>query len=134
MALRDFFILNPKISVIGISFLITFIMTIITKYFTDQARMKELKGIQKKHQKDLKENKGNIEKQKEIQGEIMKLSMELMKHSFKPLLITFLPLILLIWWLRGIFVETAIENTWIWWYIGVSLISSLSLRKLMDVA
>ena len=64
---------------------------------------------------------------------MMGFSMELMKHSFKPMLITFVPLILLFWWLRGIYAETSIVSTWIWWYIGTSVGSSIILRKIMNV-
>ena len=115
------------------SFLITLVMTLITKNFTDQARMKELKEKQKECQKKLKEKKGDVESQKSIQKEMMGFSMELMKHSFKPMLITFVPLILLFWWLRGIYAETSIVSTWIWWYIGTSVGSSIILRKIMNV-
>jgi len=63
----------------------------------------------------------------------MTCSMELMKHSFKPMIFTFLPLILIFWWIRGIFLETAIADVWLWWYIGTALISSIFLRKVLDV-
>jgi len=133
MALIDLINSNPVLGVIIISSLITLVMTLVTKFFTDQVRMKELKVIQKGHQEKIKEHKGNLDKQKEIQKEMMESSMELMKHSFKPLMITFLPLILVFWWIRGIFLETAIATTWLWWYIGSALISSIILRKILNV-
>lgn len=133
MVLKEFMISNPKVSVVAISFLITFAMTLVTKYFTDQSKMKELKAVQKACQIKLKDNKGNLEEQKKIQKEMMDCSMELMKHSFKPILFTFIPLILIFWWIRGIFLETAIASTWLWWYIGAALISSIFLRKILDV-
>lgn len=133
MALREIMISNPKVSLVTISFLITLGMTLVTKYFTDQTRMKEIKVEQKKSQVKMKEYKDNIDEQKKIQKEIMESSFELIKHSFKPLLITFLPIILIFWWIRGIFLETAIANTWLWWYIGTALISSIFLRKVLDV-
>tara|TARA_Y100000031_G_C8199439_1_gene375458 strand:+ start:549 stop:953 length:405 start_codon:yes stop_codon:yes gene_type:complete len=133
MALKNLMISNPKVSVVAISFLVTLAMTLVTKYFTDQNRMKELKGIQKKHQADIKEHKGDLDKQKKIQKEMMASSMELMKHSFRPMFFTFLPLILIFWWVRGIFLETAIASTWLWWYIGVAIGSSIILRKILNV-
>ena len=134
MALIDLIISNPTSSVITISFLVTLVMTLVTKHFTDQNRMKELKEIQKACQIKLKDNKGNLEEQKKIQKEIMECSMELMKHSFKPILITFIPLIAIFWWIRGIFLETVIASTWLWWYIGASIGSSIVLRKILNVA
>jgi|TARA_B100001971_G_C18083758_1_gene479726 uncharacterized membrane protein (DUF106 family) len=133
MTLTDLIISNPKISVVTISFFITLAMTLVTKFFTDQIRMKELKEEQKKHQANLKEHKGDLEKQKKIQKDMMESSMELMKHAFKPMLITFLPIIIIFWWIRGIYLETVIANTWLWWYIGTSIGSSIILRKILDV-
>ena len=45
--IKEWMITNPKLSIIIISFLVTLVMTLITKKFTDQNRMKELKKIQK---------------------------------------------------------------------------------------
>lgn len=126
-------IANPKLSVIILAFLVTLVMTLVTKKFTDQNRMKELKKIQKACQIKLKDAKGNLEEQKKIQKEMMDCSMELMKHSFKPLLITFIPLLLFFWWIRGIYTGTELANSWLWYYIGVSIISSIILRKVLDV-
>lgn len=133
MALTDLIFSNPIASIISISFLVTLFMTLVTKHFTDQTRMKELKEKQKAYQKELKENKGDVEAQKKIQKEMMSGSMELMKHSFKPMIFTFIPLIAIFWWVRGIFLETTIANTWLWWYIGVAIGSSIILRKVLNV-
>jgi len=131
MAIKDFIIANPKLSIILISFGITLIMTLITKKFTNQNRMKELKQIQKACQIKLKDNKGNPTKMSEIQKEMMDCSMELMKHSFKPMIFTFIPLLLLFWWIRGFYSE--ILSGWLWWYIGTSVVSSIVLRKALKV-
>ena len=93
--------------------------------------MKELKNIQKACQIKLKDAKGNPEKMAEIQKEMMECSIELMKHSFKPMLFTFVPLIFLIWWIRGIYAE--ILPSWIWYYIGTGIISSMILRRVLNV-
>jgi|TARA_Y100000310_G_scaffold288687_1_gene314570 uncharacterized membrane protein (DUF106 family) len=132
--IRELIISNPKIGVVTISFLVTLVMTLVTKYFTDQIRMKELKTIQKGHQKNIKEHERSSDKHKEIQKEMMDSSMELIKHSLKPMLFTFLPLIFIFWWIRDIILETAIANTWLWWYIGTAIASSMILRKILDVA
>ena len=131
--IKELIISNPKTSIVTISFLVTLAMTLVTKYFSNQGRMRELKEVQKKHQANIKEHKGNPDKQKEIQKQMMESSMELMKYSFKPLLITFLPLILIFQWIRGIYLETAIASVWLWWYIGTAIASSIVLRKVLDV-
>ena len=129
--ITNFMIAYPKETLIAISFLVTLVMTLVTKKFTDQNRMKELKEIQKACQIKIKNAQGDIAKQKEIQKQMMECSMELMKHSFKPMFITFIPIILLFWWIRGIY--SPIFSSWIWWYIGAALVSSIVLRKVLKV-
>lgn len=132
MSITSLMIANPTWSIIILSILITFVMTLITKKFTNQTRMKELKEMQKSFNTKMKENKGNPDIIMNIQKEMMSVSMELMKHSFKPMLITFLPLIILFWWIRGIY--TGVLEHWIWYYIGASIVSSIIFRKIFDVA
>ena len=131
--IKEWMIANPKLSIICLSVLVTLVMTVITKYFTNQKRMKELKDIQKACQIKLKDSKGDVKKQTEIQKEMMQCSMELMKYSFKPMFITLLPLLFLFVWMRKIYVVTYIASSWIWWYIGISIASSIILRKILKV-
>ena len=130
--IKEWMISNPKISIILLAFLITLITTLVTKYTTNQDRMKELKNIQKACQITLKDNKGNPKKEQEIQKEIMDCSMELLRHSLKPMLITMIPLIIFFWWVRGVY--SPILPGWFWWYLGVGIASSILLRKVMDIA
>lgn len=129
--LKELMIANPKLSVIAISVLVTLVMTLVTKKFTDQNRMKELKKIQKACQIKLKDHKGDLKKQSEIQKEMMDCSIELMKHSFKPMIFTLIPLLVLFWWIRTVY--TGVLSGWIWWYIGASVVSSILFRKLLKV-
>lgn len=122
----------PKSSIIFIAVAISLITLIITKYFTDQTRMRELKAKQKELSNDVKKFKDDIKKVSEINKEMMQISMEMMKHSFKPLLITMLPLLLLFWWVGKTF--SMILPGWIWYYIIAGIASSLILRKLLNVA
>ena len=131
MPLNELIVLYPRTSIILISFLITLVMTLVTKKFTDQNRMKELKGIQKACQIKLKEVRGNADEMTKINKQMMECSMELMKHSFRPMLITFIPILLIFWWVRTAY--TGVLASWIWWYLGSAIISSIILRKVFDV-
>ena len=122
---------NPTLSIILLSFLVTLIMTLITKKFTNQARMKELKELQKEYNKKLKENRENPDVMMRIQKDMMSSSMELMKHSFKPMIITALPLLIVFWWIKGVY--SGVLAYWIWYYIGASIVSSIILRKIFNV-
>ncbi|MEK6819801.1 MAG: EMC3/TMCO1 family protein [Nanoarchaeota archaeon] len=131
--INDLMISYPKESVVLVSILVTLIMTLIAKYFTNQDRMRELKTVQKTCQIKLKENKNDAKKMAEIQKQMLECNMEMMKHSMKPLLFAFIPLILLIGWLKGVYVETEIAKSWLWWYIGSGVLSSLIFRRLLNV-
>jgi uncharacterized membrane protein (DUF106 family) len=122
----------PKVTIIVLASLISLISLIITKYVTDQKKMKELKIRQKELSKLSKEFKHDIKKLGEINAEVMQISMEMMKHSFKPLIFTMIPLLLLFWWVGNTF--EAILPSWIWYYIIAGIVSSIIFRKLLDVA
>lgn len=124
---------NPKVAVICLSIGVTLLMTLVTKFFTDQIKMKELKGRQKELQKKSKEVRGDLKEMEKINQEILAISMEMMKHSFKPLLITMIPLFVIFWWAKNSFASTTLASAWIWWYIGTSLVSSIIFRKILDV-
>jgi uncharacterized membrane protein (DUF106 family) len=126
--ITEFITAYPRTSIILLAFLVTLVMMLITKYFTDQDRMRELKKIQKACNIKLKENRHDDAAQKQL----MECSMELMKHSFKPLLISFIPLIIFFWWIRGIY--SGVLTGWLWWYIPAGIISSIILRKALKVA
>ena len=130
-SIKELMVSYPKPSIMIVAFLVTLVMTIITKKITNQNRIKELRDIQKACQIKLKDSKGDSQKQGEIQKQIMDCSLELMKHSFKPTLITFIPLLLFFVWIRGIY--SPIFSSWIWWYILTAIGSSIILRKLLKV-
>ena len=129
--IKEWIVANPKLSIVLIGILVTLATTLITKKFTDQRRMKEIRDQQKENQKLMKEIKGDIKKMSEIQKEMMGQSLELMKHSFKPMIITFIPLALLLIWIRQIY--SPIFGGWIWWYLVSAVVSSIILRKLFKV-
>jgi len=132
MLIEEWMIAYPEASILIIAFLVTLVMTLVTKKFTDQNRMKELKKIQKACQIKIKDAKGDMQKQAKINQEVMACTMELMKHSFKPMLITMIPIILLFSWVSGVY--TAVLKGWFWWYFGGAIVSSIALRKVLDVA
>ncbi len=89
------------LSILIISFILTLLTTVIYKYTTNQPEMKRLKDETKMHQKQLKELKGNPKKAMEVQQQAMAVNMEYMKHSFKPMLYTMLPLLVIFGWLSA---------------------------------
>ncbi|MFO7710783.1 MAG: EMC3/TMCO1 family protein [Candidatus Woesearchaeota archaeon] len=91
--------LDPFFAILILAVLISTIITLAYKFFTDQAKMKRLKKQLKKYQKEMKELKDQPDKMMKVQQKAMQTNMEYMKMSLKPTLITFLPIILVIWWM-----------------------------------
>ncbi len=124
-----------------ISSILTGLITLAYKYLTDQTKMKELKDEMKDMQKKMKEMKDHPDKVMSMQKDAMKKNMEYMKHSMKPTLFTFVPIIIIFGWLRSFFDAQAAAGTpfsffglsWLWSYIIFSLITSIVLRKIMKV-
>ncbi len=96
-------ILPPFWSIVILSFLISLLINVAYKFLTNQARMKELKDDIKRHQDEMKKFKDSPGKLMDIQKQAMAKNMEYMKHSFKPTLFTFLPIILVFGWMNGSF-------------------------------
>lgn len=93
--------LGPFWAVLIISLVISLIITLVYRWVTDQDKMKSLKGEQKEYQKRMKELKEQPQEMMKVQKEAMKKNMEYMKHSFKPTLITMLPIILIFGWMSA---------------------------------
>jgi len=122
---------NARISILVLSFLVTLFITVITYYMTDRKRMKELKDKQKALRIEIKKYKDNPQKMMELNKQMIEDMPEQLKHSFKPMLITIIPIIIIFAWLRSTFVT--ILPHWFWWYIISSIIFSIGLRKVFGL-
>jgi len=99
--LRPLLALSPFWAVFIIAFVLTLAITFVYKYTTNQKRMLELRTKLKAMQKKMKAARDDPKKLMKIQQESMSLNMELMKHSFKPTLYTFIPIIIIFGWLNA---------------------------------
>lgn len=128
---------NPLIALIIISFILTLLITIAYKYLTDQEVMKSLKLEIKEFQKQIKESKNDTAKMMELNKRSMEKNMQYMMKSFKPTLITLIPIIIIFNWIRNAYNGLELNflgiNSWIWIYIIFSIVFSIGLRKLMRV-
>ena len=96
-------------AVIILSFIVSLIIMVITKYTTNQALMKSLKDETKNYQKQIKELKNEPAKAMELQKKAMEANMKYMTHSLKPTLITFIPIILIFGWMSSTFAYESIK-------------------------
>ena len=81
----------------------------------------------------MKKYRDNPEKMMELNKKMLEDMPEQFKHSMKPMFVTIIPLFILFAWLRSTFALTVIASTWIWWYIGASLIFSIVIRKIFGL-
>ncbi|MBI5133500.1 MAG: DUF106 domain-containing protein [Thaumarchaeota archaeon] len=95
--------LPPAAAIILISLLISLVMVLAYKKFTDQDLMKRLKEEIKELQTEMKTLKDNPERMMQIQKLAMETNMKYMMKSMKPTLITFLPIIIIFSWLNAHF-------------------------------
>ncbi len=128
----EFILAKPIASLVIISALITFFLNLVTYLVTDKKKMKELKERQKELQRQAKEHqkKGNTDALLEINKQMMQDMPEIIKHSFKPLLITFIPIIIIFSFLKGIYNQTSLGGWWIFYYIIFSMIFSFIFKKI----
>ena len=96
-------------AVVILSFIVSLIIILITKYTTDQSLMKKLKDDIKEHQKQIKELKNEPAKVMEVQKKTMELNMKYMMHSLRPTIITFIPIILIFGWMSSTFAFDSIK-------------------------
>lgn len=100
-------IFNPLLNLptlwalIILSFLISLLITLITKYATDQDLMKSLKEEIKQLQAEMKELKKEPEKAMQVQKQVMQTNMKYMKQSFKSMFYTFIPIIIIFSWMNA---------------------------------
>ncbi|MEM3075014.1 MAG: EMC3/TMCO1 family protein [Candidatus Pacearchaeota archaeon] len=121
-------------------FIVNIFMTLIQKYATDQKKIKELKNEQKKISEEAKKFRDNPQKMMEINRKSLEFMPLMFKHSMRPMIYTGIPLILLFRWFIDYFSSSSLEGfkffgffSWFWYYLIVSIIFSMILRKIMDV-
>src|SRR3989338_4828162 len=96
-------------AVILLSFLISFVITLLYKYTTNQNLMKQLKEEIKEFQKELKSLKDSPTEMMRVQKEAMKTNMKYMSMSMKATLITFIPVIFIFGWMSSHFAFESIQ-------------------------
>lgn len=117
--------------------------TLVRRAVINREKFEEQKKKLKEHQKTIKEatKAGNMKRAKKAQEDLMTLTMEQMKHSFKPMIFTIIPFLMVFNWLRGEFgpvgnVATlfGFELSWFFWYLICSIVTSIVLNKVFRLS
>ncbi len=97
---------GPMLAIMIIAIVIAFVITVANKYLVDQDRLQYLQGEMKEYQQEMMEaRKSNdskaLEKIQKKQAEFMDIQKEMMTNSFKPMIVTFIPILLVFWWISA---------------------------------
>lgn len=133
MTITELILVNPRVSIVILSFIASLVITTISYFLTDRKKMKEIKERQKDIRLELKKFKNDPEKVMELNKKMMADFPEQMRASLKPMLVTIVPILIFFGWLKSTFAATDIAATWLWWYIISSIIFSIFIRKIFGL-
>lgn len=136
--------LNPTIAIFIYATLISFLVTLPYRFLLDQKKIKEIREKIHEISNKIKEEQksGNMEKANELLIQSMKLNNEMMRLTFKPMILAFIIVILFLPWIAHEYGSVVIKlpfrlpligNTfpfnWIGWYI----VSSFTMSKIFRI-
>lgn len=133
MGIIELIQVNPRIGILIISALVSLFISLINYFVMDKEKVRKMKERQKELNAQMKEHKHNPEKIMELNKEMMSHVADNFKNSFKPMIITIIPIFVVFAWIRNIFNETAIASTWFWWYLFGAIVASIIFRKLFKL-
>lgn len=94
------FAVSDMLGLFLVSLILGIFSTLVYKYFTDQKKLKELAERRKELSEEVKKHSSNPARVKEINSELMKIGFfETYRHTWKAMLITIVPFILIYSWL-----------------------------------
>ncbi|OPY26736.1 MAG: hypothetical protein A4E27_00681 [Methanobacterium sp. PtaU1.Bin242] len=94
------------VGVFIIATIVAFVITLANKFLVDQDRLQFLQKEMKEYQQEMmKAQKSGdakaLAKVQEKQSEFLDLQKEMMFNSFKPMIVTFVPIIIVFYWMAG---------------------------------
>lgn len=139
------FTASPIIDIFLISLVAALFITLVNKYLSDQIKIKALRKEMKQLQKESKKMMTKDPKKAQaLQKEMMKKNFENMKHAMNPkiMMITMIPMLFIFFLIKqyysgfGEFFTPFGLVSWGWLgtYITFSIVNSIALKKILDVA
>lgn len=95
---------NPLLTIFLIATIIAFVTTLANKLLVDQDAMEDSREEMKQFQEKMKEaqmsgDAKELAKAQAMQQDVMAKQSDMMKNSFKPLIVTLIPIMLMFWWM-----------------------------------
>ncbi len=97
---------GPMLGVFVISAIVSLFITAANKLLVDQDKLQESQKKMKAFQKEMmaaqkSQDPKAMAKVQKNQEQFMKMQQEMMMNSFKPMVVTMLPILLLFWWMAS---------------------------------
>jgi uncharacterized membrane protein (DUF106 family) len=128
---------NLVVGMLIIVLILSFIITLLQKYTTNQEELKKIKKEQKEIQAEMKKHRGNTEKTMELNKKNMSLLPKQMKLGMRSIVYTSIPLLFLFRWFYDYFAllgdNKILGINWIIFYLITNIIFSSILKKQMNV-
>lgn len=132
---------NTTYGMLILVLIISLIIILFQKYGTDQETLRQIKKEQKEAREEMKKYKNDPEKLLEFNKKQMEKIPKIFEITMRPLIYTFVPLILFFRWFYDFFSAPGMENfrffgflSWFWFYLIFSIIFSSIFRKVLKVA
>ena len=128
--------IHLQIGFVILSALISFFITLVYKYTTDQEMLKEIKKEQKIVQAQMKEFRDNPQKLLELQKKSMELIGKSLPITMRPSLYTIVPIILLFRWFGDYFISQPghiFGMSWFVAYLVFAIVFTSLFRSLLKV-
>ncbi|MEN6329463.1 MAG: EMC3/TMCO1 family protein [Methanobacteriaceae archaeon] len=98
---------GPIVTIFIIAAVVAFFITLVNKLLVDQDRLEAMQKEMKVYQSEMMAaqksgDQAQMEKMKKKQAEFMKLQQEMMGNSFKPMIVTMVPILLVFWWMATV--------------------------------
>lgn len=102
---------SPVIDVFVFSFFVILVINIFYKILLDQHQVKQARDRMKEMNEKIKEEqkKGNTEKVNKLLGELMSENGKIMRMSLKPMVVSFIIVILALPWISGIYGDKEVK-------------------------
>jgi len=142
-------VFKPHISLLIVSSIITVLVILLNRVFVNDKLVKEIKQKMENIREQLTraQKEGNTEEANKFLSEMMKTNSEMMKHTFKGLIVSLVILSLFLPWIKNTYEVTykgvAVAKLpftlpfigsnldWIIWYVLVSLTIGWVFRKMI---
>ena len=134
----------PLLDIYLFSLAVALFITLVNKHFTDQEKIRALRAEMKELQKNMREVAAKKpEKARQIQQDIFQKNLEILKSNLRPkiMLINMIPALFILLHIANGYAHYGdllylglFEFAWLGSYITFSIVNSLILKKLLNVA